>query len=177
MGGCFFKNTLPVNVPKCHRKVHVFWLKKLLKRQNNTIWNQFFIYPSLTDIVAAMNSFFQERHILSESCITGKNCVEERKRLIFILQMKDLVLHSLVQIWDTFSEVMLAMSLECWEEKDLTSQILPSTLSAYTLSWYILTWLSTFLLATRRPHYCVAFLLVQSWIHWNYWTVHELSDL
>ena len=39
-------------------------------------------------------------------------CLEERKKLRFTLQMKDPVLHSLVRIWDTFSEVMLVMNLE-----------------------------------------------------------------
>ena len=69
------------------------------------------LYPSITDIVEVMNILIQERHNHSENCIKVK-CLEERKKLRFTLQMKDLVLHSLVQIWDTFLEVMLVMNLE-----------------------------------------------------------------
>ena len=59
------------------------------------------IYPSIMDIVEAMNALFQERHNYSENCITVK--VSRRtQKLRFTLQMKDLVLHSLVRIWDTF---------------------------------------------------------------------------
>ena len=66
-------------------------------------------YPSVTDIVEAMNILIQERHNHSENCI---KYLEERKKLRLTLQMKDPVLHSLVRIWDTFSEVMLVMILE-----------------------------------------------------------------
>ena len=69
------------------------------------------IYASITDIVEAMNTLIQERHNHSENCITVK-CLEERKKLRFTLQMKDLFLHSLVRICDIFSEVMSAMNLE-----------------------------------------------------------------
>ena len=39
----------------------------------------------------------------------------------------------------------------------LTNQNLDMTLSAYTLSWYMQKPLSSKLLATRKPHCCVAF--------------------
>ena len=67
--------------------------------------------PSNTDIVKAMNTLIQERHNHSENCIKLK-CLEKRKRLRFTLQMKHPVLHSLVGICDTYSEVMLVMNLE-----------------------------------------------------------------
>ena len=83
--------------------------------------------------------------------------------MIFTLQMKDLVVHSLVQTWDTLSLAMLAVNLEwCWEEKDLTNQNLITTVSAYTLSWFKGTRLSTILLAARKFHCCLAFFLFQS---------------
>ena len=68
-------------------------------------------YPSFTDIVEGMNTLFQERQNHSENCILVK-CLGERKKLKFTLQMKNLVLHSLVRIWDTFFEVLFVMNLE-----------------------------------------------------------------
>ena len=69
------------------------------------------LYPSITDIVEATDPLIQERHNHSENCITVK--VSRRtQNLRFTFQMKDLVLHSLARIWDTFSEVMLVMILE-----------------------------------------------------------------
>ena len=89
--------------------------------------------------------------------------LEERKKLRFTVEMKDLVLHCLVRTSDTFLEVRLAKSLEwCGEKKDLKNQSLLNTLSAYTISWYTRTWLSTMSLGIRRPHCCVAFFLLQS---------------
>ena len=69
------------------------------------------LYPFITDIVEAMNILIQEKHNHSENCIKFK-CHEERKKMNFTLIMKDLVLHSLEKIWDTFPEVMLVMNVE-----------------------------------------------------------------
>ena len=71
------------------------------------------LYPSITDIVEAMNTLIQERHKPRESCVTVKKSRRRQKvELRFTLKMKDMVLHSLVRIWDTFSEVMSVMNLE-----------------------------------------------------------------
>ena len=69
------------------------------------------LYPSITDIVEPMNSLIHGRHNHSENCIKVK-VSRERKKLRFTKRMKDLVLHSSVWIWDTFSEKMLVMNLE-----------------------------------------------------------------
>ena len=69
------------------------------------------IYPSITDIVEAMNILFQERHNHGENSIKAQMSLK-RKKLRFTLRMKDPLLHSLVQIWDTFSEVMLVKNLD-----------------------------------------------------------------
>ena len=69
------------------------------------------IHPSITDIVEAMDILIQERHNHNEICITNK--VSRRtQKLRFTLQMKDLVLHFLLRVWDMFSEVMSVMNLE-----------------------------------------------------------------
>ena len=71
MGGCNLRNILPINVPKHHAgKIYVFW------RETFKIVNFFYLdpglYPSITDIVEAMNTLFQENHNHSENCITVK---------------------------------------------------------------------------------------------------------
>ena len=69
------------------------------------------LYPSITDIVEIMDIPIQERHNHSENWVTVK--VSRRtQNLRFTLQMKDLVLHFSVRIWDTFSEVMLKLTLK-----------------------------------------------------------------
>ena len=86
-----------------------------------------------------------------------------RQRKRFTLQMKDLVFHSLLRMWDTFSALMLAKEWEyCWGGKDLSNHNYLTTFSTYTLSWYTKTWLGTISLATRRIHFCFAYLLFQS---------------
>ena len=77
------------------------------------------------------------------------------KILRFTLQMKDLVLLSLVRTWKTFSEVVSSLNLEwCGDKKALKHLNLLTTLSTSTLSWYTQTWLSTILLVTQRFHCC-----------------------
>ena len=54
---------------------------------------------------------------LAKNTITAKilsqlKCLEERKKLRFTWQMRDLIFHSLVQIWGTFLEVRLVINLE-----------------------------------------------------------------
>ena len=48
-----------------------FLTRKFQSRQNSTVWNLVF-FPSITDIVEAMNTLIQERHNHNENCITVK---------------------------------------------------------------------------------------------------------
>ena len=67
-------------------------------------------FTYITDIGEAMNTLIQEGHNHSKYCITVK--VTRRTQTVEIsLQRKDLVLHSLVRIWETILEVMLVLSL------------------------------------------------------------------
>ena len=45
------------------------------------------LYPSITDIIEAMNTFIQEGHNHSENCIAVK-CLDELKKLGFTVQKK-----------------------------------------------------------------------------------------
>ena len=69
------------------------------------------VYPSITEFVGAMNTLIREKQNTAK-IVSQLKCREEPKKLRFTLQMKNLVLHSSVQIWDAFSELMLAMNLE-----------------------------------------------------------------
>ena len=71
MGGCTFRNILPINVPKCYGGETYIFDKKLSKS------SEFFflepgLYPSITDLVEAMNILIQERHNHSKNCIKVK---------------------------------------------------------------------------------------------------------
>ena len=69
------------------------------------------LYPSIKDIVEAMNILIQERHNHTGNFIKVK--VSRRtQKLRYTLQMMDPVSNFLVRIWDTFSEVLLVMNLE-----------------------------------------------------------------
>ena len=102
------------------------------------------LYPSITDIVEAMNILIQERRNHSEKCIKLEESRRTQEVKIYP-QMTDPVLHSLVWIWDTFSEVILLQ--HHWRHKGPIAALLPFYFEA------------------------------QVWRHYNYWTVHELSDI
>ena len=143
------------------REIYVFWQEafKVVKISLSGTWSLPFHYGFCWS-----HEHSHSRKTQSHAkTVSQLKCLEERQKVRFTVEMKDLVMHSLVRIWGTFSEVLLVMNLEyCWEEKDLTHQNLPWTLSAYTLSWNTRTWLSTISLATRRLHCCAAFILFPS---------------
>ena len=157
----FQKNSIHQCTKMSRRETPCFLARKFQCRQNSTTWNLFFAIP-LRILLKPWKLSFKKDTITAKT-VSQLKCLQERKMLRFTLQMKDLVLPSLVQIWDTFLEVMLVMKLEkSWEAKDLTNQNLLKKLSAYTLSWYTRTWLSTISLATQKLHGCVPFLLFRS---------------
>ena len=87
------------------------FLEKKLSTSSKFYYLEPDFYPSITDIVEAMNTLIQERNNHSENCITVKVSRRTQKNRL-TLPMKDLVMNSLVRIRDTFLEVMLAMNLE-----------------------------------------------------------------
>ena len=89
----------------------IFFDKKLPK-SSDFYYLEPGLYPSITDIVEAMNTLIQVKDTITAKIASQLKRLEERKRLRFTLQMKGLVLRSLVRIWVTFSEVMLVMNLE-----------------------------------------------------------------
>ena len=106
-----FQNYPTYQCTKMLRREHLCFLDKKLSKSSEFYYLEPGPYPFIMDIVEALIILIQERHNHSENCIKVK--VSQRmKKLTFTLQMEDPVLYSLVQISDTFSEVMLVRSLE-----------------------------------------------------------------
>ena len=83
MGGCSFRNILHINVPKRHGGKFLFFDKKLPK-SSEFYYLEPGLYPSITDIVEAMNTLIHERHNHSESCITVKVSRRTQKVEIYL---------------------------------------------------------------------------------------------
>ena len=69
MGGCNFRYILPINVPKYNRGENQVFDRKLSKSKS-TYSIEPGLYTSITDIVEAMNTLFQERNNHNETRIT-----------------------------------------------------------------------------------------------------------
>ena len=73
------------------------YFDKIFSKSSEFFYLEPGVYPSITDIVQAKNTFIQESQNHSENCTTVK--VSRRtQKLRFTLQMKDLAFHSLVRI-------------------------------------------------------------------------------
>ena len=111
MGGCNFGIILPMNVAKCQRgKVYVFCWKKLSESSGFHYLEPGF-QPSKADIIEALHTHSRRTQSEPKTVLPFKS-PEECKKLKITLQMKDLVLHFLIQTWDTLSVKMLATYLE-----------------------------------------------------------------
>ena len=60
MGGCNFRNILPINVPK-HKGGYFKFFDERLSKSTSTYNLEPGLYTSITDIVEAMNTLIQER--------------------------------------------------------------------------------------------------------------------
>ena len=97
------------------------------------------LYPSITDIVEAINNLIQERHNHSENCLTVKKSRGKQKVDIYVGNERSGLAFVSTDLGNFF-RAMLAMNLEsCWEENDLTNQNLLLNLSTYIFSWYTRT--------------------------------------
>ena len=88
----------------------MFLTRNLQSRQNSITWNLVFTLP-LRILLKPLTISFKKDTITAKT-VSKLKCLEKRKRLRSTLQMKRSVLHSLLRIWDTYSEVMLVMNLE-----------------------------------------------------------------
>ena len=83
MGGCNFRNILPINVPK-HNRGYFKFLDKKLSKFTSTYNLEPGLYIFITDIVEAMNTLIQERNNHNETCITVKVCRSTQKVVIML---------------------------------------------------------------------------------------------
>ena len=83
MGGCNFRNILPINVPKGYGRKFMFFDKKLSK-SSEFYYLEPGLYPSITDIVEFMNILIQERHNHSENSIKVKVSRRTQKVEIYL---------------------------------------------------------------------------------------------
>ena len=83
MGGCNFRKILPINVPKCYGEKVIIFDKKLLK-SSEFYYLESGLYPSITDIVEAMNILIQERHNHSENCIKDEVSRKTQKVEVYL---------------------------------------------------------------------------------------------
>ena len=155
-----------------------FLTRNFQSQQNYFTWNLVFTLP--LRILLKPWTFSFKNDTITAKTVSKLKCLEERKRLRFTLQMKHPVLHSLVRIWDIFSEVMLVMNL-CNVERKSTSQTriclrhFPHTLShdIHRPDWVQNRWWHKSSITALLSFYFEA----QVWRHYKYWTVHELSDI
>ena len=177
MGGCSFGKILPINATKCHEeKIYVLLASNFQTCQNYINWNLVSTLP--LRILSKPWTLSFKIDTITTKIDSQLKCLGERKKLRFTLQRKGLVLPSLVQIWNTFSEVRLALNLERrWEKTELTNQNLFTTLSVLSHDIHRPGWVPK---CWRQKSPNAAFLSfyfkAQNLRRYNYWTVHELSD-
>ena len=89
-----------------------FWFfdkQNFQSRQNSNIWK--LVFTELRILLKQWPLSFKKDTITAK-ILSQLKCLEEHKKLRFTLQVKDVVLLFLVQIWNTFSEEILVMTLE-----------------------------------------------------------------
>ena len=129
-----FRKKLTCQCTKVSQWENSFFLieKNFQSWLNFTIWNPVCTLP-LRILLKPWTLWFKKDIIRAKTVLQIK-CLEECKKRKFTLQMKDMVLNSLVRTWDTTLELISAMNLVwCWEEKDLTNLKLIKLWDAYTL--------------------------------------------
>ena len=145
----FWKNSTNQGTNQFQRQTSCFLTGIFQSRHNSAIW--YLVFNLQLRILLKLYTLSFKKDKITAEAVSQLKCLDELREVRITLQVKDLVLHSFVWTWDTFSQVMLAISLEWWWAKDFQTQNSLTTMSAYTLSWYTRTWLNTIALATQRP--------------------------
>ena len=82
MGGCNFRNILPINVPKKKGWKFKFFDEKF-SISTSTFYLEPGLYTCITDFVEGMNTLNQEKNNHNEICITAK--VSRRRQKVLIM--------------------------------------------------------------------------------------------
>ena len=156
-----------------------FLTKDFQSHQNSITWNLVFTLP--LRILLKPWTFSFKKDTITARTVSKLKCLEELKKLRFTFQMKDMV-------WNFFSTDLghifgsnVGNEFEVWlrgkgpRKPESAYDIVRNTLSHVIQrpDWVQYRW------RRRKLHCCVAFFLfeAQVWIHYNYWTVHELPDI
>ena len=87
----------------------VFVKKNSRKRQQFTIWK--LVFTLQLRILLRPEKFSFKRDTVTVKTVSKLKYLDEREKLRFIIQMKNLVLHSSVRNLDAFSEVVQSLIL------------------------------------------------------------------
>ena len=158
-----------------------FFLKNFQSRQSFTCWNPVFSLRLRIWLNHKTRSFRSDA--IAAKAVSQLNSVEKRKKLRTILQLRNLVLHFVVRIWDKLLEIELAMNTSRYRNQDdLRKETFAHDIVAYILYWYTQSWLSTRVdncwwhinSNAALPYF---YFKAKIWGHCNYWKVLELSEL
>ena len=135
------------------------------------------LYPSITDIVEAMNTLIQERHNHSENCVTVKVSRRTQKvGIYFANEGSGLAFFSTglghifgSNVGNEFGAMLRGKGPH--KPKFAYDIVRIHSLMIYRPDWVQYRW--------RHKGSIVALLsfYFEVWRHYNYWTVHELSDI
>ena len=153
----------------------IMFFDKKLSKSSEVYYLEPCFYPSITDIVEAMNTLIQERHNHSENCITFRKSRRTQKIEIYLeIEGSRLAFfrRDLGHIFGSNVGNELGVMLR--------GKGPHKPYSAYDIVRIHSLMIYTDLIE-RHKGSIVALLSfyfeAQVWRHYNYWTVHELSDI
>ena len=119
-----------------------------------------------------------KKDTITARIVSPLKCLKERKMLKCSHQMKNLVLHSVVRIWDTFPEVFLAWDLEVFEKKSTSQTKFHDIVRIHPFNIYMDLIEYNINGDKKAPLLrCFPFNSKLKTKHDNYLTVHELLEL
>ena len=179
MGICIFWNFLPIKVPNCHRrKLHAFDNKP--SNSSDFYYREHrepCLYLSVTDTVEAMNTLIQEKHNHNKCCITVKVSRRTPKVKIYLAKKCGLAFFSadLRHIFEcnVGNEIGMMSKGEGPQKIEFACDIV--RIHSHDIQgpdWVQHRW------RHEGPIDALPFfyLKAQSWGHYNYWTMNELTD-
>ena len=138
----------------------------------------FGFYPFIADNVEAMNTLIQERHNQSKNCITVKVSRRTQKVEIYLENEGSVLAFSSMDLGHSFgSNVGIEFGLMLRRKGPNKPEFVYDIVRIHSLMIYTDLIEYNIVGDTKAPMLrCFLFFEAQSWRHYNYWTVHELSD-
>ena len=165
IGGCNFKNIPAINVPKCYTGQNYVFFSQKLSKSSEFYHLESGFYPSITDIVEAMNILIQERHNHSENCIKVKVSRRTQKNEIYPANEKSCLAFFSTDLGHIFgNNVGNEFGVMLRGKGPHKPEFAYDIVRIHSLLIYtdVIEYNNVVTLATRRLHCCVAFLLFRS---------------